>query len=233
MSENNDISISELITNFPFGKIRPKQLDVLHQIGEAINIGYKFIVLEAPTGFGKSPIAVALGRTLGNSYICSATKELQTQYTLDFPYLKAVKGMANYDCLVKEDFILNKTFECGVCKISQRNEFSRSIVNECNHKNAIYGPCRADQAGYAHIAKNCNVCSLGGNGFHDGCRYRTYRKDYEVVNANSDREDVIINTSLKMAYQHHSTIRDGLGGWFHLINITRPEPIEKIRIVED
>jgi Rad3-related DNA helicase len=80
MSENNNISISELIANFPFGRIRPKQLNVLQQIGEAINSGYKFLVLEAPTGFGKSPVAVALGRTLGTSYICSATKELQTQY---------------------------------------------------------------------------------------------------------------------------------------------------------
>ena len=127
MSEKNNISISDLIANFPFEKIRPKQMDVLQQIGEAINAGYKYIVLEAPTGFGKSPVAIAVGRTLGTSYICSATKDLQTQYTNDFPYLRSVKGMSNYDCLVREDFILNKTFECGLCKISQKNNFSNSV----------------------------------------------------------------------------------------------------------
>jgi ATP-dependent DNA helicase DinG len=41
---------------------------------------YRTIILEAPTGFGKSPVAVSMGVTLGSSYICSATKDLQAQY---------------------------------------------------------------------------------------------------------------------------------------------------------
>src|SRR6476660_8712401 len=127
MSANNNISISNLISNFPFEKIRPKQLDVLQQIGDAINTGYKYIVLEAPTGFGKSPVAIAVGKTLGTSYTCSATKDLQTQYTNDFPFLRAIKGMGNYDCLVKEDFVLNKTYECDQCKTMPAN------FAECRH----------------------------------------------------------------------------------------------------
>ena len=83
------ITLSNLVSNFPFKEIRPKQLEVLQQIADAINARYKYIVLEAPTGFGKSPVAIAVGRTLGTSYICSATKDLQTQYTNDFPYLRA------------------------------------------------------------------------------------------------------------------------------------------------
>ena len=74
-----------------------------------VTFNYKYIVLEAPTGFGKCPVAIAVGKTLGTSYICSATKDLQTQYIKDFPYLRTIKGMGNYDCLAKEDFVLNKT----------------------------------------------------------------------------------------------------------------------------
>ena len=109
--------------------------------------GYKYIVLEAPTGFGKSPVAIAVGRTLGTSYICSATKDLQTQYTNDFPYLRAIKGMGNYDCLVKEDFVLDKTYQCAQCKTTTDN------FKECRHRNVVYGPCRDGQPGFGMLRK--------------------------------------------------------------------------------
>src|SRR6266545_5746325 len=108
--------------NFPFETIRPKQHDILKKICNAFNSGFKVVVVEAPTGFGKSPVAIAVGRTLGSSYICSATKDLQTQYTRDFPFLKSIKGMGNFGCLVKEDFILNKSYACSICKIDQRQD---------------------------------------------------------------------------------------------------------------
>jgi superfamily II DNA or RNA helicase len=57
---------------------------VLQEMCNAFNSGYKYIVLEAPTGFGKSPVAIAVARTLGSSYICTSTKDLQTQYSNDF-----------------------------------------------------------------------------------------------------------------------------------------------------
>jgi Rad3-related DNA helicase len=72
--QNQNLTLSNLVSNFPFKDIRPKQLEVLQQIADAINAGYKYIVLEAPTGFGKSPVAIALGRTLGTSYICSRSE---------------------------------------------------------------------------------------------------------------------------------------------------------------
>jgi len=90
-NQKQDLTLSNLVLNFPFREIHPKQLEVLQPITDAINTGYKYVVLEAPTGFGKSPVAIAVGRTLGTSYICSATKDLQTQYTNDFPFLRENK----------------------------------------------------------------------------------------------------------------------------------------------
>jgi ATP-dependent DNA helicase DinG len=63
------------------------------------------VLLEAPTGFGKSAVAIALALSLGSSYICTSTKDLQTQYSKDFPYIKAAKGKNNFPCLLKQDFV--------------------------------------------------------------------------------------------------------------------------------
>ena len=128
--------------------------------------------------------------------------------------------MGNYDCLVKEDFVLNKTYECGQCKTKPAN------FRECRHRSVVYGPCRDGQTGFAHVAKDCGVCS-GQTGFHDGCRYRTYSEDYEVAYPNTDKEDVSMSFSRMGEYQVHSTLRDGLDGWMHLANVSEQEAIEK------
>ena len=77
---------------FPFDNIRPNQKKVLDDIDQSLKSGYKFLFLEAPTGFGKSAVAVALSRFLGSSHLCTSTKDLQTQYSRDFSYLYEVKG---------------------------------------------------------------------------------------------------------------------------------------------
>ena len=119
MGNNSDVTqsltTSLLIKNFPFTYQRDNQASVLNQICDAFNSNYRYIILEAPTGFGKSPVAIAVAMTLGSSYICTSTKDLQTQYSKDFPYLKAAKGKNNFTCLVKEDFIKNNTYRCGIC----------------------------------------------------------------------------------------------------------------------
>ena len=58
------------------------------------------MVVEAPTGAGKSAIAVALTREAQSAYIVTAQKILQEQYLRDFPELALMKGRANYPCLV-------------------------------------------------------------------------------------------------------------------------------------
>ena len=118
---------------------------------------YKYILLEAPTGFGKSPIAIAVALTLGSSYICTSTKDLQTQYARDFPFLKVAKGKNNFACAVKDDFIRNGTYRCGLCVSNS--------VNECYHTRVEYGPCMTNES------------------FKDtDCKYRTFLKDYKISN---------------------------------------------------
>jgi len=149
---------------------------VINEICEAFNSGYKHILLEAPTGFGKSPVAIAVAMTMGSSYICTSTKDLQTQYSRDFSFLKVAKGANNFRCLVKEDFIRNKTYRCGVC--------ASDDIDECRHTSVEYGPCMTNESFQDHA-----------------CKYRTFVKDYKVTNKGTKDEQIYINKSDEINYQ--------------------------------
>ncbi|MEO9319494.1 MAG: ATP-dependent DNA helicase [Nitrososphaera sp.] len=100
---------------FPLPTIRERQKEVLLGFESAIKSGFKHIFFEAPTGFGKSPVAIALALYMGNSHICTATKDLQSQYLRDFPFIFDVRGRSNFSCNVKEDMGLSETCEYGPC----------------------------------------------------------------------------------------------------------------------
>ncbi len=88
-----------LARSFPYGTMRPYQKDVLEKIESALGSGKKFIILEAPVGFGKSAVAAALCRYLRSAYVLTSTKQLQEQYSADFGFT-TVMGKSNFTCQV-------------------------------------------------------------------------------------------------------------------------------------
>ena len=84
--------------HFPFKSPRTDQLETISEIIDAISRGYKYIVLEAGTGTGKSAIAATLSSIYDSSYILTVTKQLQDQYLEDFSNLCLVKGRGNFRC---------------------------------------------------------------------------------------------------------------------------------------
>ena len=161
-------SLNDYLINFPHTSFRNNQHKVLQQICDALNSGYKRIILEAPTGFGKSAIAITIARTLGSSYICTATKDLQTQYTHDYNFLKVAKGKSNFPCKVKEDFVSAGRYHCSSC--------NSGTENECRHTSCEYGPCLSDE-------------SMEGA----GCKYRTFINDYKTEYKGKENERIFIN----------------------------------------
>ena len=149
---------------------------MLKDISDAFNSGYRYVILEAPTGFGKSAVAITLALSLGSSYICTSTKDLQTQYSNDFPYVKAAKGKNNFPCLLKQDFVDNGTYQCGTCAFSNSNE--------CYHTTVEYGHCMTNE-----FFKE------------DGCKYRTFAKDYMRLNERTKDEKIYIDNDTKQEYQ--------------------------------
>ena len=120
----------DLSNYFPFRTIREKQKFVLKEIEDSISSGIKHIFFEAPTGFGKSPIAIALATYFGNSHICTSTIDLQDQYTRDFPFINEVKGKRNFICILQEQKNnVSETCEYGPCQ--KEDEF------DCEYKTKL------------------------------------------------------------------------------------------------
>ena len=100
---------------FPFKKYRENQEEVILKIIEAFNTK-KFVVLDAPTGSGKSAIGITVARFF-NSVFASKThyltiqKILQDQYKKEFPELYPMKGRGNFTCLLN-----GQSCAKGVCR---------------------------------------------------------------------------------------------------------------------
>ncbi len=91
-------SSSSAVDCFPYKSMRPFQKEVLEQI-EAALASTRFVLLEAPIGFGKSAVAASFCRYLGSAHILTSTKQLQDQYASDFGF-PVVKGKSNFRCCV-------------------------------------------------------------------------------------------------------------------------------------
>ena len=102
----------EIIENFPFEEPRFGQLDIIQNINDAIRQGYKYIILEAGTGTGKSAIATTLAKMYESAYILTMTKQLQSQYSDEFEF-PLVKGRGNFACLNSN---LEMNCDMGTCK---------------------------------------------------------------------------------------------------------------------
>jgi Rad3-related DNA helicase len=138
-----------ILESFPMEFIpRSIQKEILKEIETHLNSGYKTIVLSAPTGVGKSPIAATLARHFGKSFIVTASKQLQDQYVADFKFLKPVKGKSNFPCLQLMDhkklnhkdeglaIQLELTCEKGNCKSSVTKD-GKKVTKMCQYKPQI------------------------------------------------------------------------------------------------
>lgn len=133
---------------FPFQTMRNSQRKVLDEIEDAFRSGYNQIVLEASTGFGKSPVAIAVAKFLKSSYICTSTINLQNQYLRDFPFLKKVIGKNNFDCKVQLERKDGGMFNCERCETNDYEQCKHTTVDKalCINKRYVcpYMTNRAD-----------------------------------------------------------------------------------------
>lgn len=84
-----------------FEKFRQDQWRAICEVTEALDEGYKVVMVEAPTGAGKTLIAEAVRRLQRTQaiYTCT-TKTLQDQIIRDFSdYARVLKGRSNYGTL--------------------------------------------------------------------------------------------------------------------------------------
>jgi len=87
----------------------------------------KFIVIEAPTGAGKSLIGMAAGQLAQSSIYTVHSKPLQVQLSADFPEASVLFGRANYPCAMV------RNLHCGECPLINPTE---SCHTGCPYKKA-------------------------------------------------------------------------------------------------
>ena len=102
-----------------FSEWRPGQRETVERVLAAFLKGKKTVILEAPTGSGKSLIAAAVAKSLGlTTMILTQTKQLGQQYidSFDFiivTFIKFVFGffqhLLNYDLNVSAGTFTNPT----------------------------------------------------------------------------------------------------------------------------
>ena len=86
----------EIKQNFPEEIPRPGQLEIVDLVMQSFNEGYKYVMLDAGTGTGKSAIGYTIASLFYDSYILTNTKALQDQY---IKYnVTTMKGRNAYDC---------------------------------------------------------------------------------------------------------------------------------------
>lgn len=107
---------------------RQRQLDALAAINDAFRARKKVVVLEMPTGGGKSVLCMTAARAVrslgGFVHFLTIQKALQDQYTKDFPApeVEVLKGRANYTCE------LDPTRDCGNAKCTDQK---KGLLPEC------------------------------------------------------------------------------------------------------
>ncbi|MFB5632562.1 MAG: helicase C-terminal domain-containing protein [Nitrosopumilus sp.] len=125
---------------------RDIQKEILTDIEEQFNTGYKKIVLCAPTGVGKSLVGATVSKFFDSSFTITASKHLQDQYIKDIPFLKPVKGKQNFPCLklMSAEKVDNSrramrwglTCEKGEC-VERTSKNGKEVIETCKFKPTI------------------------------------------------------------------------------------------------
>ena len=134
--ENNDSNLDWMVYwSLPKYNPRNSQIRLINEINFAIKKGFKYIILEAGTGIGKSAIATTLANMYDDSYILTMTKQLQEQYLDDFgDMLVEIKGRGNYKCNYKGycDFCIKAEYNlrrCSTCRFQKAFKKAQEAKN--------------------------------------------------------------------------------------------------------
>jgi Rad3-related DNA helicase len=110
------------LSKFPYKKMRDIQKEVLEKLKNNES-KYRYFIIEAPTGTGKSAIAKTICASTDKAFLITATKQLQDQYESDFRdgTITSIKGRANYKCAYNSKL----NCEIGPCLVN------KDLLNEC------------------------------------------------------------------------------------------------------
>jgi len=92
------LNVANIDAHFPMESYRDGQKRCIEFAINAFNSGKRIVILECPTGSGKSAIGMTIADMVPESYYLTVTKILQDQLTRDFDDIVDVKGRNAYPC---------------------------------------------------------------------------------------------------------------------------------------
>ncbi len=144
---------------------RTQQSDVLDQINDAWD-HYDYFILSAPTGVGKTYIALAIAEALDQSYILTGTKMLQEQYMSESSSIVNIKGRGNYPCAKDSNFNCDAA-PCHGSKAVYADCMAKQICPYVNQRNKAQ-ESQTMITNYMYFLYGANSCSIGQNAFLTG-----------------------------------------------------------------
>ncbi len=98
------LDLEDIDSNFPMESYRDGQKKCIEFVVNAFNSGKRIVILECPTGSGKSAIGMTIGNMISNTYYLTITKILQDQLVRDFDDVVDLKGRNAYPCTFYERY---------------------------------------------------------------------------------------------------------------------------------
>lgn len=176
MLENQQQEKKSILDHFVFPQIRDVQKKVLLEMEEALKT-FDYIVVEAPTGAGKSPIVTTTALYLGSSYINTASLLLQDQYLRDFKWLRTIKGKSNFECI---DPVTEQLKQIRI----QEMKMQKSLDGDGETRRLAFIKSLEDKTLGCHEAP----CCFKGN---YKCTVKPKASDYEIEYEGTIKEKII------------------------------------------
>jgi len=158
---------------FPIHKPRPSQSLVVEEIlRNVFTEGVDTVLVEAPTGSGKSFIALAVAKAildihndpLNQIVISTPKKALQDQYLQDFSAVESLtgrKGKSSYKCGVAD-------VPATSCPVSNRKKANKAEINKGRSPHLVCGGPGADHNNceYRRMLKETRLSSMVVTNYH-------------------------------------------------------------------
>lgn len=152
---------------FPYDKANPGQMECIVQAVDAIvNNGFKHVIIEAPTGVGKSLIGTTIHQVIKHlvtqrdplaqfrTSISTPTKGLQDQYAAEKAVsIDILKGKKNYRCHIHPDLYYNAV----QCRIACRD--GHCSKRRCPYVQARTNWCDVSSLRCTNAAMMIEMCS--------------------------------------------------------------------------
>lgn len=227
---------------FPFSNIRQEQQDIIDMINN--NPDKKYIIIEAATGIGKSPLAVEAALSNGNGYIVTDSIQLQNQYEADFKnMLVSMKGKSNYVCNTRP------TLKCDSCSgIQDISKFKNCIGNCAYYKQKRKATeSNVFLTNYSYFLSSCindpNFKQRNTIIFDEAhliekhltdtftveyC-YDDFEEKYAISNYATDEEIKVLKKSLKSFNGNYYQLTEALGSALEKIEAEINQQYEKVK----